>query len=323
MHLRLTKASGSVRTRTDPCKHAVSMKFAALGACLVVLLGTFATSSAAGSSVDCQFGSRLTILPEIWEASGAALASGSPPRLWVINDSEEPIVYGVEPDGRIADRVRVPGVTVQDWEDLALGPCPAGRCLFIADIGDNAVQRPRITVYRIPEPPRGSSLSATAEAFYATYPDGPHNAESLFVDADQRMYVITKGRAADVYRFPNSVTPNSTSTLSRVGRLTLTAVDSKGNRRDASHSELATGAALSMDRNWVAIRSNQSVWFFNAKDFVAGTAGAPIWASVAGAREPQGEAMAFGPNGLIYLVGEGGSKGRPGTLRTMTCALPQ
>jgi len=299
------------------------MKFAALGSCLVVVVGTLATSSAAVPSVSCQFGGQLAILPEIFEASGAALASGSPPRLWVINDSEEPIVYGVEADGRIVDRVRVLGVNVQDWEDLAVGPCPAGRCLFIADIGDNASQRQRITVYRIPEPSRGSSLSATAEAFHATYPDGPHNAESLFVDADQRMYVITKGRSADVYRFPDSIAPDSTSTLSKVGRVTLTAVDSKGNRRDASHSELATGAALSMDRNWVAIRSNQSVWFFNAKDFMAGTAGMPIWVNVAGAREPQGEAVVFGPNGLIYLVGEGGSKGRPGTLRTMTCALPR
>src|SRR5262249_40020432 len=116
------------------------MKFAALGTCLVVVLGALA-SSAAVPSVDCQFGTRMTILPEIWEASGVALGWGSPPRLWVINDSEGPIVYGVEPDGRIADRVRVPGVTVQDWEDLASGPCPTGRCLFIADIGDNAAQR--------------------------------------------------------------------------------------------------------------------------------------------------------------------------------------
>jgi hypothetical protein len=299
------------------------MKFAAVGACLAVVLATFAASSAQMPSVECRFGGRLTNLPEIWEASGAALASGSPPRLWVINDSEEPIVYGVEIDGRIVDRVRVPGVTVQDWEDLAIGPCPAGRCVFIADIGDNTMQRQRITIYRIPEPSRGSSMSAAAEAFHATYPDGPHNAESLFVDADQRMYVITKGHSADVYRFPSSIAPNGTSTLSRVGRLMLTAVDSKGNRRDASHSELATGAALSMDRRWVAVRSNESVWFFNAKDFVAGNAGVPIWANVAGAREPQGEAIALGANGMIYLVGEGGSKGRPGTLRTMACALPQ
>src|SRR5262249_7182653 len=159
---------------------------------------------------------------------------------WVINDSEGPVVYGVEPDGRIVDRVRVSGAGVQDWEDLAIGPCPAGRCLFIADIGDNTGQRPRITIYRLPEPPRGSSMSAAAEAFHATYPDGPHNAESLLVDADGRMYVITKGRSADVYRFPASLTPNSTSMLERVSRLTLSAVDSKGNRRNGSRGELPT-----------------------------------------------------------------------------------
>ncbi len=78
-----------------------------------------------------------------------------------------------------------------------------------------------------------------------------------------------------------------------------------------------------MDGEWVAIRSNESVWFFHAKDFVSGKPGLPIWVDLAGAREPQGEAIALGPNRMIYLVGEGGSKGRPGTLRTMTCALPQ
>jgi len=299
------------------------MKTAVPGACLALVFAALAISLAEEPSVGCQFGARLTILPGISEASGAALASGSPTRLWVVNDSDEPIVYGVEPEGRIVDRVRIAGATVQDWEDLAIGPCPAGRCLFIADTGDNTVQRPRITIYRIPEPARGSTLSATADAFHATYPDGPHNAESLFVDSDERIYVITKGRSADVYRFPASITPNGTSMLERVGRLALVAGGVNGHKRDNARGELATGAALSMDRNWVAIRSNESVWFFRTKDFVTGRPGVPNWVNLGSAHEPQGEAIALGPGRMIYLVGEGGSKGRPGTLRTMACALPQ
>ena len=42
--------------------------------------------------------------------------------------------------------------------------------------------------------------------------------------------------------------------------------------------------------------------------------------------EPQGEGVTFAPDGRLFLVGEGGGKGRAGTLARMTChfnALPQ
>jgi len=299
------------------------MKIAAAAACLAAVFSALAIPSAQDTSAPCQITGRPAVLPELWEASGVALASGSPTRLWVINDSEGPVLYRVDTDGRIVDHVTVAGAQAYDWEDLSAGPCPAGRCLFIADIGDNAARRPEIAVYRIPEPPRGASASAPAVVFHAKYPDGPHNAESLFVDTDQRMYVITKGRSADVYRFPTSPAVNSVSTLEKMGRIPLVAGHSKGKQSDTSANERATGAALSPDRNWVAVRSNQSLWFFHAADFIAGQAGQPVWVYLSGAREPQGEGIAFGPNQSIFLVGEGGSKGRPGSLSTITCALPR
>ena len=38
-------------------------------------------------------------------------------------------------------------------------------------------------------------------------------------------------------------------------------------------------------------------------------------------REPQGEGVAFADETTLYLVGEGGGKGRPGTLARMTCTF--
>ena len=298
------------------------MKIAGVAACLAVVFSAFAISSAQDASAGCQFTGRLTRLPGLWEASGVALAAGSPTRLWVINDSEGSVLHGVDTDGRIVDHVTVAGAQAYDWEDLSAGPCPTGRCLFIADIGDNAARRPEIVVYRIPEPPRGASASAPAVAFHAKYPDGPHNAESLFVDSDQRMFVITKGRSADVYRFPTPAAVNGVSTLEKMERIPLVAGHSRAKKSDTSGNERATGAALSADHNWVAVRSNQSLWFFRAADFIAGHAGQPVWVDLSPAREPQGEGIAFGPNQTIFLVGEGGGKGRPGSLRTITCALP-
>ena len=81
------------------------MKIAVAAACLAAVFSAFALSSAQDGSAGCQFTSRLTVLPGLWEASGVALASGSPTRLWVINDSEGPVVYGVDTDGHIVDHI--------------------------------------------------------------------------------------------------------------------------------------------------------------------------------------------------------------------------
>jgi hypothetical protein len=51
---------------------------------------------------------------------------------------------------------------VTDWEDVAAGPCPGGRCLYVADIGDNTASRPSVTVYRVPEPRPGEPARAPA-----------------------------------------------------------------------------------------------------------------------------------------------------------------
>ncbi len=272
----------------------------------------------------CQVHGPLVALTGIPEASGVAPGGGSTERLWVINDSGQPIVYGVDLDGRIADRVRVAGAAVEDWEDLAAAPCPQGRCLYIADIGDNGGRRSRITIYRVPEPAPGAGTTAPAEAFHAAYPDGSHNAESFFVDAEGRVFVVTKDRSTSIYRSPSSFTPGRTSKLEKVASVTNSANNgSRAGKEDEPRVGPATGAALSADREWVAIRSRDAVLFFRTKDVVAGHLGNPIRVAVTDAHEPQGEAITFGPSGTIYLVGEGGKKGRPGTLTTMTCALPR
>jgi len=297
------------------------MKSGAIGLCFVALISTLTALSAQNSSVVCHIDNHLTALPGVSEASGVAVGSGTPPRLWMVNDEGEPVIYGVELNGRIADRVRVAGAIDEDWEDLAAGPCPTGRCLYIADIGDNLARRPRITVYRIAEPRAGSAEPVKAEAFHATYPDGPHNAESILVDREGRIFVITKGRSAVIYRFPASLVPGSTSTLEKLADVSLS--PSSGGSHSYRHSQPVTGAALSPDRNWVAIRSNRSLWFCRMADLIAGQPRDPIRVDLAPAHEPQGEAVAFGPGGTIYLVGEGTGKGRPGTLTTATCELPR
>src|SRR5687767_2251902 len=100
---------------------------------------TSAGQSARNASPDnvCTSAGRLSSLPALPEASGVALSRRSPGLLWSHNDSGEPMVFAVDTAGVAKGRVRVAGARVTDWEDISVGPCAQGSCLYIADIGDN------------------------------------------------------------------------------------------------------------------------------------------------------------------------------------------
>ena len=69
--------------------------------------------------------------------------------------------------------------------------------MFVADIGDNDLNRTECTIYRVPEPAtlptNGSTITTTFDRLPFVYPDGLHNAETLLVDPQsQRIFVVTK-----------------------------------------------------------------------------------------------------------------------------------
>ena len=121
-------------------------------------------------------GERMT-LAGLPEASGLTVSRATPGRLWSHNDSGRPVIFAIEPSGRVAGQVAITGVRVDDWEAMSSAPCGGGWCLYIADIGDNNAKRKQVTVYRVPEPAQPSG-SATADAvIQLSYPDGAHDAE--------------------------------------------------------------------------------------------------------------------------------------------------
>jgi hypothetical protein len=198
-------------------------------------------------------------------------------------------------------QVAVTGARVVDWEDIAAGPCPGGSCLYIADIGDNDRVRQRITIYRVPEPKPGDAMTRPAEAFDAMYPDGPHDAEGVIVAGAGELFVITKAaEGAALYRWPGPLRAGTATRLELVGKVPVARV---------------TGAAMSADGATVAVRSNDEVVFYPAKELLAGKTGGGRRFNVRALREPQGEGVAIGSGGLVYLVGEGGS------VASLTCAV--
>jgi hypothetical protein len=240
-----------------------------------------------------------------------AASRATPGRLWALNDSGQPVLVALDTKGAVTGRLQLSGAMVEDWEAISVGPCPSGSCVHIGDIGDNDAERRQITVYRVPEPTGDASAATVTDVFHAAYPDGAHDAESLFVTPDGRLHIVTKGETGPVamYRFPADLRPG---TLHRRERVAASSGKPGANDR-------ITDAAVSPDGEWVVLRSNRALMFHRAAELMAGTWRDAGRVDVSKLGEPQGEGIAFGLDGSLYLVGEGGGKSQPGTFAALTC----
>jgi len=292
---------------------------------LVISASAFAmwlmTAAPAGAQQPCRIASARSLLPDLPEASGLAASRRNPGVLWTHNDSGDPFVFALTATGGVKGRVRVTGAQVWDWEDVAVGPCPKGTCLYIADIGDNDRRRRTITIYRTPEPLPGDAQTENVEVLRAMYPDGAHDAEALIVLPGGDMLVVTKGNAvpAALYRIRSPFRDGATVPLERVAALLPT----KPNGKDtsAARNTRITDADASPDGRWIVLRTPRSLMFYEAGAFASGQIREVSHFDLAPAREPQGEGVALSADGDVWLVGEGGGKSQPGTFLRLSCSL--
>lgn len=272
--------------------------------------------SAAAGAFACRVDTAGVALPDaVHESSGLALSGGGD-ALWTHNDSGDPVLHLVGMDGSARGEVRIPGASVTDWEDVAAGLCPGGgRCLYVADIGDNQARRPRITIYRVREPDDADAQPDTADALVAEYPDGRHDAEAMLVLPDGAVYVVTKGETGPiaVYRLPRTARPGTPERLERVAELRAGPVP---------RGERITGAAASPDGRWLVLRTLEELRFYRAGELAGGRLGQPLTYDLRPLDEAQGEAVEVAPGGVIWLSSEGGRREDPATLSRLTCTLP-
>ena len=261
----------------------------------------------------CRVAGELVRLPDLPEASGIAVSHRTPGTFWAHNDSGQPVIVAFDQQGSIKGRVRVTGARVDDWEDIAVAPCPQGSCVYIADIGDNKGSRDRITIYRVAEPSPDAPSTTPAEAFHAAYPDGPRDAEALFVTPSGDAFIISKGDPGPVALYRFALQSGSLSKLERVGE----PLSGRAGPKDRP-----TGAASSSDGETIALRSNAWVAFYSRAELISGRWREKLRFDLTGIGEPQGEGVAFGSDGSVYLVGESGGKSHGGTLARLTCDLP-
>jgi uncharacterized protein YjiK len=156
----------------------------------------------------------------------------------------------------------------------------------------------------VPVPAAGTTSSKVTSTIHARYPDGAHDAEALLITTSGT-FIITKDLPARVYRFTAASDPGQTPTL------TLS--------RTLNENIRITGAAVSHDERWIALRSNRVLLLYTLDDFVNG--GETVRIDLRRFNEPQGEGVTFGSDADLYLVSEGGGKNASGMLTRIHCAF--
>jgi hypothetical protein len=234
------------------------------------------------------------------EVSGVVASSTLPDVFFVHNDSGDSArFFAIDGTGHRLATYKVSGATAVDWEDIARGPCPAKSCIYLADIGDNNLNRGTYTVYRVPEPATAADATVTAEALPFTYPDGSHNAETLLVHpVTGQLVIVTKvsAGASSIYAFPLPLTPGSSVMLSKVGQVTAPTGDAR-----------FTGGDVHPQGAGVLLRSYTNIFYYamsKGSSIANALAGAPC--TLPAPSEAQGEAVGWLSSGSGYVtVSEG------------------
>lgn len=253
---------------------------------------------------------------ELVEASGLAASRMNADILWSHNDSAgQPRVYAMTPSGTHRGTFTLGNASNIDWEDIAIGRGPVSgiEYIYAGDIGDNFNIRSTIRVYRVPEPvvsltgPPATTTLAGVSTITLTYPDGPRDAETLMVDVNGDIYIVTK-RVSAVGRVYRAAFPQSTSgiiTLQFVSQLPWGSVNGSAG---ATGGDIASDGSAVIVRRLTSATPQATLWLrppgSNLWE-VFNTAGCNLSLTA----EPQGEAIAFVPGTLsFYTLSEGANQ---------------
>lgn len=235
------------------------------------------------------------------EASGMAASRAFEGVYYLHNDSGNTAhVFAMKADGVTAGVFALPYPNL-DWEDIAVGPCPAGHCIFVADIGDNDAVRPSYALYRAPEPSVLNQPDLEAEELPFTYEDGPHNAETLLVHPiTGEIAVITKVKSGPSahYHAPSAWSPGEPVVFTKGGEIPL-----------LEGSPKITSGSVHPEGRGVLLRTYTHLHFFAAAapDEPLGETLSHPPCAIPAAAEMQGEAVSWTATGDGYLTVSEGS----------------
>ena len=144
---------------------------------------------------------------EITESSGIVASRCNPNIFWTHNDSgDRAFIFAINPKGEKLATFIVKDAKNLDWEDIATTKTNGECFLYLGDIGNNSLEKSELTIYRVREPKVSQTTDSskenpleteTAEPIKVSYPDKPHNAETLLVHPTTGdIYILTKTKTA-------------------------------------------------------------------------------------------------------------------------------
>ncbi len=243
---------------------------------------------------------------ELDELSGLAASRVEADLLYAHNDSGDgPRLFLLDGRGAHLGTLTLEGAGARDWEDLAVGPGPDGASfVYVGDVGDNAARtgvgtpRASVTVYRVPEPSVDRAavpvaLTALPETFVFTYPDGPHDCESLAVDPETGDLLLLAKEDTDDPMLYVARAPLASGVLEPVGTMRLPG--------SATAMDLSPGGGGLLVRTYPAVRLYVRASGEGWAEAIARTADRlPVIG------EAQGEAIAWQPDGRGYFTASEG-----------------
>lgn len=215
----------------------------------------------------------------VTESSGLARDTGAK-LYWTVNDSgDQGTVFGLTPSGDVRGIIGF-RARPTDVEAVAM----SGRRLYVADIGDNLRRRAGVTVYWF-DNPRADNRTVPYRAYDFSYPDGPHDAETLLVDGQGRLYVVTKEAKGGIYAAPRSPSRQRVNKLTRV----------------ADAPAFVTDGVFLPGGDRIALRTYVSVVMLDGSTYrTVAQAATPF--------QKQGESVAVSLDGKSLLVGSEGKR---------------
>lgn len=231
--------------------------------------------------------------PPAEELSGIAVTADG--RILVHNDSESVTrIHVLDALGQPLGAFTLAGVEGIDVEDLAIGPSRLGeQTVWLGDIGDNLARREVVSVYRFALP-EADEATVEPERLDIIWPDGPRDAETLFVDELGSLWLVDKqpSQPTGVYQVRE---PRPGPNIP----LKLTELDFGS--PPLGQTTLVTGGDLGPAGLVLRTYLTEAyVWPVDERGVLAALAQDPCPVELAG--EFQGEAIGWSPDGLLTVA---------------------
>lgn len=175
--------------------------------------------------------------------------------------------------------------------------------LWLADTGDNGKKRDTVALHAL-------TPDGKAKLYRLSYPDGQHDAEALLMDKNGVPFLVTKEPfgPAQVFKPEGPLASPGPVKLTKVGALDFKTTETAGGPTSIPHAIatiLVTGGAVSDDGTVVALRTYTDAYLYSAPDgdIAAALGREPVRVPLP--NEPQGETIAFEPDGTLLTGSEG------------------